>query len=39
MGRAQKTISEFIPVFPGITPQTAGGLEEVLGIPASFWLR
>jgi HTH-type transcriptional regulator / antitoxin HigA len=38
MGRPIKTISEIINVKTQITPETAIQLENVLGIPATFWL-
>jgi len=39
MGRPVKTINEIIQGKAAITAETALQLEQVLGIPASFWLR
>ncbi len=39
MGRPVKTINEIIQGKASITPETALQLEQVLNIPASFWLK
>jgi len=39
MGRPNQLISELIHARKELTPETALGLEEVLGIPAKHWLR
>ena len=36
-GRSQSTMSEIISGKAAITPETAFQLEQVLGVPASFW--
>src|SRR5216683_2170005 len=38
MGRPVKTINEIIQAKTAITSETALQLEQVLGVPASFWL-
>ena len=38
MGRPTKTISEIVQGKAAILPETALQLENVLGIPASFWM-
>ena len=39
MGRPAQTISEIINGKKAITPETALGLEQELGIPAYLWIR
>ena len=39
MGMAEKTISEIVNGKAPITPDTAVGLERVLGVPARFWMK